>query len=156
MITEGSVWLTPALSCGIMKKRRLILMGEKAPSMDLWLREAKDCPDAPQMGMILTHNGIVRQTPKSLVRSGIDDNELVAAIDFSYDERLVQAAAEETRRMAGIYFVKVWLNSGCLQVGEDLMLVMIGGDIRPRVIEAMQFLLGKLKNECVIEREITE
>jgi hypothetical protein len=34
------------------------------------------------------------------------------------------------------------------------MLVLVGGDIRPRVIDALQFLVGKIKNECVTEQEI--
>jgi len=55
--------------------------------------------------------------------------------------------------MEGIFHVKVWLNEGQLEVGDDIMYVLIGGDIRPRVIDALQFLVGKIKNECVIEIE---
>ena len=35
------------------------------------------------------------------------------------------------------------------------MLVLLGGDIRPHVVEALQFLVGRIKNECVLEQEIT-
>jgi molybdopterin synthase catalytic subunit len=55
--------------------------------------------------------------------------------------------------MNGIFHVKVWLNEGELALGEDIMYVMIGGDIRPNVIDALQFLVGKIKNECVTEIE---
>ncbi len=34
------------------------------------------------------------------------------------------------------------------------MYVMIGGDIRPRVLDALTFLVGKIKTECVDEREL--
>jgi len=34
------------------------------------------------------------------------------------------------------------------------MYVLIGGDIRPRVVDALQFLVGKLKQECVTEQEL--
>jgi hypothetical protein len=34
------------------------------------------------------------------------------------------------------------------------MLVLIGGDIRPHVVDALQFLVGKIKSECVREEEI--
>jgi len=57
--------------------------------------------------------------------------------------------------MEGIFFVKVWLNEGKLKVGDSLMYILVGGDIRPHVVSALQFLLGKIKNECVTEKEIT-
>ncbi len=46
------------------------------------------------------------------------------------------------------------MNEGELAVGDDIMFVMVGGDIRPRVIEALQFLVGRIKTECVTEQEI--
>ena len=63
---------------------------------------------------------------------------------------------EETYKMDGIYYIKTWLNEGELHVGDDIMYVLIGGDIRPHVVDALQFLVGKLKNECVEETEIYE
>ena len=124
------------------------------PSMDAWLREAKRHPDAGKVGMYLTHNGIVRATPRAKVRDGAENTGTVTGMIFSYDEAKVAAAVEETRRMEGIYYVRVWLNSGCLQVGDDIMYVLIGGDIRPRVIDAMQALVGRLKDTCVSETEL--
>jgi len=53
----------------------------------------------------------------------------------------------------GIFHVRVWLNQGQLEVGDDIMYVLIGGDIRPHVIDALQFLVAKIKNECVTEIE---
>ena len=61
---------------------------------------------------------------------------------------------EEVRALPGIYHVRLWLNEGDLALGDDIMLVLVGGDIRPRVIDALQFLVGKIKNECVVEQEI--
>lgn len=124
------------------------------PSMDAWLREAKQHPDAGKVGMYLTHNGIVRATARSRVRDGRQDAPEVTGMLFSYDEEKVAAALEETRRMEGIYYVRLWLNSGRLQTGDDIMYVLIGGDIRPRVIDAMQFLVGRLKETCVSETEL--
>jgi len=31
---------------------------------------------------------------------------------------------------------------------------LIGGDIRPHVVDALQFLVGRIKNECVVETEL--
>ena len=55
--------------------------------------------------------------------------------------------------MEGIYYIRVWLNEGELRVGDDIMYVLIGGDIRPRVVDCLQYLVGRIKNECVIETE---
>jgi len=123
------------------------------PSIDKWLKEAKGDPAALQEGMFLVHNGVVRQTPKVKVRQGIDDGSLVKGMEFAYDEAKVDVAIAETYKMDGIFHVRVWLNKGQLELGDDIMYVLIGGDIRPHVIDALQFLVGKIKNECVTEIE---
>lgn len=123
------------------------------PSMDQWLREAKACPDAGKIGMYLTHNGVVRETARAAVREGAQAAP-VRAMRFSYDREGMEAAVAEARRMEGVYYVRAWLNEGELEPGDDIMYVLVGGDIRPRVIAALQFLVGKLKSECVTEQEI--
>ena len=127
-----------------------------SPSMDEWLKEAKAHESAEKIGMYLTHNGIVRKSAKAKVRYGEENTKEVFGMLFSYDEAKVAAAVEETYKMDGIYYIKTWLNEGELHVGDDIMYVLIGGDIRPHVVDALQFLVGKLKNECVEETEIYE
>lgn len=132
---------------------------KEIPSMDEWLKEAKKDPKADQCGMYLVHNGTVRISAKAVVRDLIPEEEKekmkeVAAVDFSYDEEKVNAAIEEAYQLPGIYYIKVWLNEGLLHVGEDIMFVMIGGDIRPHVVDALQTLVGTIKNTCVVEREV--
>lgn len=126
----------------------------KIPSIDEWMKEAKAAPDAGKIGMYLTHNGIVRETPKAKVRNGEDIGKTVTGMQFSYDKDKVASVIEETKKMEGIYYVRVWLNEGELHVGDDIMYVLIGGDIRPRVIDALQSLVGKIKSECVTETEL--
>ncbi len=126
---------------------------KKFPSIDEWLREAKKDPAAAKAGMFLLHNGVVRQTPKAMVRQGVDDGSRVKGMEFSYDKEKVDGAIKETYKMEGITFIKVWLNEGYLEVGDDIMYVLIGGDIRPHVIDALQFLVEKIKTECVTEIE---
>lgn len=128
-------------------------MKKESPSMDLWLKEAKKDPNALEQGMYLIHNGVVRKTPKVKVRQGIDDGSEVAAMTFSYDQKKVDQVIEETYKMEGIFYIRTWLNEGLLDVGDDIMYVLIGGDIRPRVIDALQYLVGRIKDECVIEIE---
>lgn len=127
-------------------------MKKQSPSIDAWLKEAKADPNALENGMYLVHNGVVRRTPKAQVREGLLDGE-VSGMDFSYDEEKVNHAIQETLKRDGIFHVKVWLNEGHLDVGDDIMVVLIGGDIRPRVIDALQSLVGTIKNECVVEIE---
>ena len=126
----------------------------QAPSMDQWLAEAKQAPEADQCGMYLTHNGVVRITPKRQMREGIEGIGSVRAVKFSYDAEGLAAAIEEAKTFPGIHYVRVWLNEGELEVGESLMYVLIGGDIRPNCIDALQRLVGKIKNELVVEEEV--
>ena len=129
-------------------------MSKPIPSMDAWLREAKAHESAPKIGMYLTHNGTVRQSAKAKVRFGAEDTKPVTGMLFSYDESKVNAVIEDAYKLEGIYYIKVWLNEGELKMGDDIMYVLIGGDIRPRVVDALQYLVSRVKNECVVETEL--
>ena len=129
-------------------------MSKSSPSIDTWLAEAKSHKDAAKIGMYLTHNGVVRETAKANVRQDETNTRPVCGMLFSYDAQKVDAVITDTYAMDGIYYIKVWLNEGQLTVGDDLMYVLIGGDIRPRVIDAMQYLVSRIKNECVTEVEL--
>ena len=124
------------------------------PSMDAWLKEAKAHESAPLCGMYLTHNGTVRQTAKAKVRYGEENTQNVTGMIFSYDQAKVDAAIADAYRMEGIYYIKAWLNEGELTLGDDIMYVLVGGDIRPRVVDALNYLVGRIKNECVVETEL--
>ncbi len=128
-------------------------MAREIPSMDAWLREAKAHESAPKIGMYLTHNGVVRSTAKNKVRYGAEDTREVTGMYFSYDEAKVNAVIEDTKKLDGIYYIRVWLNEGELVTGDDIMYILIGGDIRPRVVDALNYLVGRIKNECVVETE---
>lgn len=131
----------------------------KAPSLDEWLKEAKKDESANECGMYLFHNGVVRETPKAKVRELQDDASLANAektvdhLEFSYDSEKVEAAKKMALEMPGIFYIRVWLNEGRLEIGDDIMLVLVGGDIRPHVIDALQALVGEIKNHCVVEKE---
>lgn len=128
-------------------------MKKQPPSIDEWLGEAKADPVASEIGMFLVHNGVVRETPKAQVRQGLNDGSVVKSLEFSYDAGKVDQAVAEAKEMDGIIYVKAWLNEGRLKVGDDIMLVLIGGDIRPHVVDALQFLVERIKTECVTEIE---
>ena len=133
---------------------RMELTKTTAPSMDAWIKEAKEDKSASECGMYLFHNGIVRQSAKAKVRRGDISACDVKGMVFSYDKEKVEEAVENTQNMPGIGYVRVWLNEGQLEVGDNIMLVLVGGDIRPHVVDALQSLVGELKNHCVKEEEL--
>lgn len=123
------------------------------PSLDDWLREAREDPSAAGVGMYLSHCGVVRETARAEVREGRASPH-VRGMRFSYDRERTAAAIAETREMEGVLCVRAWLNEGALRVGDDLMRVLVGADIRPHAIAALEYLVGRLKSECVTEEEI--
>jgi len=127
---------------------------KKPPNVGEWLAEAKAHESAGKIGMYLGHNGIVRESAKAKVRGGDETAADVSGMVFRYDEDKVMQAVKETYDMNGVYYVRTWLNSGKLSVGDDIMYVLIGGDIRPNVVAALESLVEKLKTQCVTETEI--
>ena len=124
-----------------------------SPSMDQWLKEAKAHESAPKIGMYLTHNGVVRATAKAKARNGEEAADVTGML-FSYDAEKVESVLCAARELEGIHYIRLWLNEGELRVGDDIMYVLIGGDIRPRVVAALDYLVGRIKNECVVETEL--
>lgn len=130
------------------------------PSMDAWLNKAKQDSNASMVGMYLTHNGIVRETPRAQVRAtnaaeAAEGAALgkVATIDFSYNTDGLIEAVKAARKLPGVFYIRVWLNEGTLNVGDSIMYVLIGADIRPHAVDALQQLVGIIKNDLVVEHE---
>lgn len=130
-----------------------IIRGEK-PSVDAWLEEIKKSPLSRGAGMYLIHNGVVRESPKAEVREGATGLPRVCAVETEVDWEKADKAVEEALSLPGIIAIKVWLNEGILMVGSDIMQVLVCGDIRPRVIAALEKLVGDLKSKCITEKEI--
>ena len=124
------------------------------PSINDWLKEAKNDPSAANIGMYLVHNGVVRESAKAKVRYNEENTKPVKGMLFRYDKEKLDAVIKEGYTLPGIYYIKAWLNEGQLNVGDDIMYVLIGGDIRPNVVDALQHIVSRIKNECVEETEI--
>lgn len=121
--------------------------------LNKWLDEAKKAPDADKCGMYLMHNGVVRGTAKAQVRQGIDSEPVIGMI-FSYEKAMVDRVVSKTLEMTGIYYVRAELSSGKLEVGDDIMYVLIGADTRPHALDAFSFLMDEVKGNCVKELEM--
>jgi len=143
LLTEGST------DCAVTEKL-------SRPSLDEWLREAERDPSAKNCGMYLFHNGKVRETPKAEVRFGENTGKKVCGMQFSCDREKLSSAVTRAGSMSGIYYVKAWVAEGVLSVGDDIMLVLVGGDIRTHVMETLQSLLTEIKTECVLEKELLD
>ena len=123
--------------------------------MDLntWLLSAKKNANAKDCGMYLIHNGVVRDSSRKEVREGIATDK-VKAMKFSYDKDTLNRIIEEAKKEIGIKYVDAYLNEGVLNVGDDLMYVLVGGDTREHVLDTMNKTLTKIKTICVKEEEL--
>jgi molybdopterin synthase catalytic subunit len=114
--------------------------------IEAWIKEIKKNCNPDVLGMILVHNGIVRATAK--------DGKPVKAMKLSYDKDMLQDVMEKYKAEAGIAEIKVWINQGELQIGDDIMNVCVAGRFRTDILPVFQELLTIIKNEIVREEEV--
>ncbi|HEX2965376.1 MAG TPA: molybdenum cofactor biosynthesis protein MoaE [Syntrophorhabdaceae bacterium] len=113
--------------------------------IEQWITEIKRDCNSQELGMILLHDGIVRATTK--------DGRQVRGMNLSYNKPLLASTIEKFRRREGIADVRVWINEGRLNIGDDIMKVCIAGRFRTDVLPALQELLTIIKKEIVHEEE---
>ncbi len=111
-----------------------------------WMDEVKRTADPDELGMILVHNGVVRGTSKQ--------GKAVRRMRLTYDEAKLEKLVMQYKKKNGIADIKVWINSGELNVGDDIMLVLVAGRFRTDVLPALESLVSSIKNEIVNEYEI--
>jgi molybdopterin synthase catalytic subunit len=121
-------------------------MHQTPPSVQTWLDEIKSGSDAGGIGMYLIHNGVVRGTTR--------DGSPVAGMDLSYDRGRLTEVIEEIEGRHGVAAVRVWINEGRLDIGDDIMRALVAGDIRENVFGGLQELVRLIKTEVVKEWEI--
>jgi len=114
--------------------------------IEQWLDEIKATADPNELGMILVHNGIVRGMSKK--------GEAVGKMLLTHDAAGLEKLIEQYERKDGVVDIRVWINSGELHVGDDIMLVLVAGRFRTDVLPVFESLIGKIKGEIVSEREI--
>jgi molybdopterin synthase catalytic subunit len=114
--------------------------------IDQWIKEIKKNAPADMLGMILSHNGIVRATAK--------DGGKVQAMNLSYDKAKLDKAVNEFKQREGIVDIRAWINEGHLKIGDDIMYVCVAGRFRKDVLPVFQELISMIKNEIVKEEEI--
>ncbi|HEY5517413.1 MAG TPA: molybdenum cofactor biosynthesis protein MoaE [Coriobacteriia bacterium] len=117
----------------------------ETPDVNGWIDEIKATPASAGIGMMLAHRGIVR----GYSRAGDPVTEMTLTVDRA---RLEEVLAEALT-WDGVVAVRAWVNEGLLSVGDDIMSVLVAGDIRDNVFGALQRLVGFIKTEVVSESE---
>jgi len=115
-------------------------------TVDRWIEEIKRKANPEELGMILVHNGIVRATSKS--------RKPVRGIKLSYDKEKLDSMVRLLKQKPGVVDIKVWINAGNLQVGDDIMFLVVAGRFRTDVVPVFEELLSVIKREIVTEQEV--
>ncbi len=105
----------------------------------------KNHPDVSKMGMIASHLGIVRGT--SL------DGRPVTHIEVRFHHDEVSRIINEIKRMPGIVDVLIHTWEGRLNVGDDIMFVVVGGDTREHVFPALMEAVNRIKAQGTAKKE---
>jgi molybdopterin synthase catalytic subunit len=98
-----------------------------------------------KVGMILTHNGVVRATTR--------DGRPVTRIEVTPDFVKMEAIRAECEKLPGVFKILVEAHGGVLAPGDDLLFIVVAGDIRENVLEALTITLNRIKSEAVAKRE---
>jgi molybdopterin synthase catalytic subunit len=108
--------------------------------------EIRRHPEFNKVGMVLCHNGIVRGTS----RDGRKVKELSVSVDHQKLDEIV--AAQKQR--PGILDIKVEIaEDKTLKIGDDVMLLLVAGDIRENVIAVLTDTLNLIKTTVTKKSE---
>lgn len=111
------------------------------------IKKIKSNPDYTKCGMILYHNGIVRETS----RAGEPVKNLKVHVDWPAVEKLIDIQKKRT----GIVEILVEIyDEKILVPGDDVMVLAVAGDIRPNVKLVLSDTLEAIKTECTSKEEV--
>lgn len=113
-------------------------MAKTLASMDELIRRVKAHPDIHKVGMILCHNGIVRASDRS-------GEKQVVGLTVAADRRELEVIRAWGETQPGIVTVLVEAAEGELHVGDDLLYVVVAGDIRDHVLATMREIINRIK-----------
>lgn len=102
---------------------------------------------ADNVGMLLIHNGVVRAFSRNGKRP-------VKCVEVYANELKIGEICQEIGSRPGIFAVSAEANEGELQPGQDMLYLVVAGDIREHVIPAFEELLERVKSEGVEKREV--
>lgn len=110
------------------------------------INKIKMHPDYAQVGMILCHNGVVRGTSR--------DGRKVSGLRVAVDQQRLAQVLDENRHLPGIVDIQVDIVADKdLQIGDDVMFLVVAGDIRDHVIDALTRTLNAIKTSVTTKTE---
>ena len=108
--------------------------------------EIKKHPDFAKAGMILCHNGVVRATAR--------DGRQVTGLSVRVDWQKLDAILARQKARDGIVEILVEINEGTdLGIGDDVMFIVVAGDIRETVISVLTDALNEIKSTVTSKTE---
>ena len=114
-------------------------------ALDL-LNAVKNHPQFDQAGMVLCHNGVVRSTSR--------DGRRVSGLRVDVDTQRLAAVMAAARQRPGIVDVQVDIAADRdLSVGDDVMVLVVAGDVRENVIRTLEDTLNAIKTMVTSKTE---
>lgn len=107
----------------------------------------KDPHFAQNVGMILIHNGVVRAWSRK-------DKSQVQTIEVMADFKKIEQIRKEYEQKPGIYKIIIEAREGTFKPGDDLLFIIVAGDIRENVKPVLAEVLDKVKKEAISKKEI--
>lgn len=99
-------------------------------------------------GMLLVHNGVVRQTTR-------DGKKKVKGLIVKVDHAVLDQIIANARSMPGIVDVQVHIvEDRFLEVGDDLMFLAVAGDLRENVSRVLMETLEAIKTRATAKEEV--
>ena len=118
-------------------------------SLTRLINNIKKHPDYHQAGMILCHNGVVRSTSR--------DGRKVSGLTISVDNEKLEQVIALNKKTPGIIDILVEFNANRqLAVGDDVMFLVVAGDIRETVIRVLTNTLNAIKTTVTSKTEFFE
>jgi molybdopterin synthase catalytic subunit len=115
-------------------------------SMDALLNQIKNHPEFNKVGMILGHNGVVRGTSR--------DGRKVRGLRVTVDNEMLGRIIAEQMQRPGIIDILVHINADLdLKVGDDVMYLVVAGDIRENVVPTLRDTLNAIKSTVTTKTE---
>ncbi len=110
------------------------------------MQQVKGHPRYSEAGMILVHNGVVRNTSR--------DGRPVKGLRVHVDHARLRELIGRHKTRPGIIEILVEIaEDRDLSVGEDVMLLVVAGDIRENVIQTLSDTLNAIKSSVTRKTE---
>jgi molybdopterin synthase catalytic subunit len=110
------------------------------------LEQIKKHPEFHLAGMVLCHNGVVRGTSR--------DGRKVSGLRVAADHQKLNQVIDSNKKLPGILEILVHINENKdLLVGDDVMYLVVAGDVRENVISALQDTLNEIKSTVTQKTE---